>query len=295
MPIRGHSGVQGGAEMGALRDRACPAALPINAAERGAAFGAVGLRGAGGAGTDRAGDDRRGRTRASSTCCSAAGGNFLEALPDPDYVPTRRSARCRCGSIRTSCCPARCWSTRPRRVLLLPAATRYEMPRRGHRNLDRAPDHVQPRDRGPPDRRGAAGVGGLRRARRAGCARSWPSGSASPGTHAIREEIARVVPIYDGIQHLRKTRRSGPVRRRAICARMDGSRHARRQGALLRGRLARSRSAPDGHVRGRHPARQAVQQHGPASEGRAHRRGPRGGADQPRRRRPARPGRRRLR
>ena len=41
------------------------------------------------------------------------------------------------------------------------------------------------------------------------------------GTQAIREEIARVVPAYDGIQHAARDRRSGPVRWPAPSRRLE--------------------------------------------------------------------------
>ena len=40
-----------------------------------------------------------------------SGGNFLDVLPDPPRGRGGARRGCRCGSTRTSCSPARCWST----------------------------------------------------------------------------------------------------------------------------------------------------------------------------------------
>ena len=55
----------------------------------------------------------------------------------------------------------------------------------------------------------------------------------------MREEIARVVPFYDGIQHLAQNRRRVPVRRAAPLRRRQVP-DRRRQGALPRRAAARS-------------------------------------------------------
>ena len=107
MPIRGHSGVQGGAEMGAYAT-----ALPGRPARRRRARRrALASSGASPCPT-RPGSPRPRWSRrpapASSTCCGRSGGNFLEVLPDPPRRRAPRSPGCRCGCTRTSCSPPRC-------------------------------------------------------------------------------------------------------------------------------------------------------------------------------------------
>ena len=105
MPIRGHSGVQGGAEVGCVPGRAADARA----------------RWARGVGLRRARGSRDGRPPEMIDASAAGeldlfwmvGGNFLETLPDP---ARGRGARWRgraCASTRTSCCRRRCWSTAP--------------------------------------------------------------------------------------------------------------------------------------------------------------------------------------
>ena len=109
MPIRGHSGVQGGAEMGAYAT-ALPGGAPVDPRQRRGARRGVGLPRA-----RRA----RGSPRPRWSSAAAAGdldvlwtsgGNFLDVLPDPPSVAAALDG-CRCGSTRTSCSPPRCSST----------------------------------------------------------------------------------------------------------------------------------------------------------------------------------------
>ena len=102
MPIRGHSGVQGGAEMGAyatafpggVRDRRRRAAA--------ASRGAVRLPGRRQA---RASPPRRWCSRAGRgeiDVLYSSGGNFLDVLPDPAARRATLWPACRCASTRTS-------------------------------------------------------------------------------------------------------------------------------------------------------------------------------------------------
>ena len=86
MPIRGHSGVQGGAEMGAYAT-----ALPGGLAGRRRARRARSPSAWGFPVPDRARAAPRPRwsrppSAASSTCSGCSGGNFLDVLPDPPAV-----------------------------------------------------------------------------------------------------------------------------------------------------------------------------------------------------------------
>ena len=111
MPIRGHSGVQGGAEMGAYAT-AFPGNVPISPESAAGAGGAVRLPGPRRPRAHGRGDDRGGRARRAR-----------RALRQRRQLP-RRAARlpagrraprraCPCACTRTSSSRARCWSTRP--------------------------------------------------------------------------------------------------------------------------------------------------------------------------------------
>lgn len=200
MPIRGHSGVQGGAEMGAYAT-AFPGGKTITA-ESAAAL-ATQYRFAI---PDRPGlsatEMVEAAARGELDLLYCAGGNFLRTLPDPDYVAAALGnvpLRVHQDIILTDQMLLEARDA----VLLLPAQTRYEQSGGGtetttERRILFSPEI--PREVGEaraewrilrevalaarPDAEGAFG-----------CA----SGDA------IREEIARVVPTYDGIQRLRTT------------------------------------------------------------------------------------------
>ena len=272
---------------GLLRDRASRAACrstprtpPSSAAQWGFEVPAS-------AGLTAPRDARRRATRASSTCCSRAGGNFLEVLPDPDVGAARRSAGCRCASTWTSCSRRRCWSS--------PAERRCCCCRR--RPATRSPA-------GSPRRPPSGGSSSAPRSRARGSARRGRSGGCFGELAArVRPELAERRPLRGHRRDPRRDR-AGRAALRAgsrTCARAatrsstagprlcegwefptaDG--RARFQPCRCPSRVARRRApaALD-------PARQAVQLDGPGRPRRAHRRGARGGADQRRRRRAAR-------
>ncbi len=219
MPIRGHSGVQGGAEMGCLRDGRSRAACPIDAGVgRGARRRSTASRSA----------PERGRSAAEMVEAAgrgeldvlwSSGGNFLDTLPDPARRARRRWRGCRCASTWTSSSAPRCWST-GEEVLLLPGDDALRAARRRHRDDHRATGRVQPGDPRPAHRRGAGGVADLPRPGGGGRSRAAPERLGCDDAQAIREEIARVVPFYDGIQHLAEDRRRVPVGRRAAVRRL---------------------------------------------------------------------------
>src|SRR6266550_8090492 len=124
MPIRGHSGVQGGAEMGAYAT-AFPGGVPVTP-ESARALG------------ERYGFDvplRPGLTAAEMVEASgrgeidvlwSSGGNFLETLPDPESV---RSALARTSlRVHQDILVSPQMLIEGDEVLLLPAMTRYEQP-----------------------------------------------------------------------------------------------------------------------------------------------------------------------
>ena len=215
MPIRGHSGVQGGAEMGCYAT-AFPGGRAVERGQRRRARRGMGLRRPGRAGHDgaarcstpaaarRARRPVRGR-RQLPRRAAGPGARARGARADPAAGPHghRRS-------------PSRCLPSPARTVLLLPAATRYEIPGGVTETTHRAARRPQPGDPRPADRRGAAGVAGARRARARGPGPSCAD--AGPLRRHARRSARRsraVVPLYAGIEDLRERRRLVPVRRRS--------------------------------------------------------------------------------
>ena len=149
MPIRGHSGVQGGAEMGAYAT-AFPGGVPITPDVGRGARGAVRLPGR-----------RTRRALTAAEMVEAAGRGELDVL----YVRRRQLPATRCPTRRRSPTAlgrvplrvhqdivphrSRCSSTRRARCSCCPRQTRYEQRRRRHRDDHRAPRRVQPRDPRP--------------------------------------------------------------------------------------------------------------------------------------------------
>jgi molybdopterin-dependent oxidoreductase alpha subunit len=200
MPIRGHSSVQGGAEMGAY-STAFPGGLPVNA-ETAAHF------------SREYGfpvPDWTGLTSVEmvEACASGAldvlyclGGNFLRTLPEPRKVAAALESvpvRVHQDIILTD----QMFLEPGEEVLLLPAKTRYEQDDGGtetstERRVMFSPE--LPRQ-----------VGEARaewKILRELAVRVRPEHAAAFGCETglkIREEIARVVAFYDGIQDLRDT------------------------------------------------------------------------------------------
>ena len=200
MPIRGHSGVQGGAEMGAYAT-AFPGGRPVTEEAAGElsrlwGFEVPSERGLTAPEMVDAGHDGR------LDVLFAAGGNFLEVLPDPAYVEEalrRIPLRVHMDLVVSTQMLVPPGET----VVLLPAQTRYEM--RGgvtetstERRIIFSPEIPGPRI-GEARPEWEVFLDLARRARPELAGRL-----AFDGMEAIREEIARVVPMYDGIQALRK-------------------------------------------------------------------------------------------
>jgi molybdopterin-dependent oxidoreductase alpha subunit len=201
MPIRGHSGVQGGAEMGAYAT-AFPGGVSIDASSAAALSEQWGFEV----------PDTPGMITSEMIDAAhegkldvlySAGGNFLEVLPDPVYVDealARISLRVHQDIVLTN----QMFVDPADEVILLPAATRYETPggvtqRSTERRVMFSPE-IEGRRIGEarPEWEILLDI-----ARRVRPDRSRQLTYAS--TQQLREEIARVVPAYDGIQHLHKT------------------------------------------------------------------------------------------
>lgn len=214
MPIRGHSGVQGGAEMGAYAT-AFPGGLPVNEANATALaqhWGFVPPHAPGMNAPEMIDAAHRGEL----DVLFSVGGNFLEVLPDPAFV--ERSLREIPLRVHMDLVLSPQMFVEPKdTVLLLPAATRYETPggvtetsteRRvifspeiqGRRIAEARPEWEVFLDlarRVRPDRAPAL---------------------ALKSTGDVRAEIARVIPMYDGIQHLSKQGDQFQYGGRHLCA-----------------------------------------------------------------------------
>jgi molybdopterin-dependent oxidoreductase alpha subunit len=200
MPIRGHSGVQGGAEMGAYAT-AFPGGVEITeetAATLSAAWGFEVPATRGRSATElieAAGRDEVGVLWSS-------GGNFLDTLPDP--VEVRRSLERVPLRVHVDIVASSQMLIDGEEVLLLPAMTRYEQPGGGTETTTERRIVFSPEIEGP--RVGSARAEWaiyLDLARRVDPDRAHLLGCED--AQAIREEIARVVPSYAGIERLRDT------------------------------------------------------------------------------------------
>ena len=200
MPIRGHSGVQGGAEMGAYAT-AFPggmAVTPENARKLSAEYGFAVPEHPGLMATEMVEAAARGEL----DVLYCAGGNFLRTLPDPDYVA---AAMCRVPlRVHQDLIVTDQMLLDPcEEVILLPAKTRYEQDGGGtqtstERRIMFSPEI--PRQVGEAKAewkifRELAALVDTARDAVFGC---------NTGDE-IRQEIARIVPAYDGIQNLKRT------------------------------------------------------------------------------------------
>lgn len=200
MPIRGHSAVQGGGEMGAYATAfpALKAVNPENAAALSAEYGFSVPDWPGLTTTEMI----EAAARGNLDLFYCLGGNLLRNLPEPDYVRSaleRLPMRVHQDIILTD----QMFIPAQEEVILLPAKTRYEQDDGGtetstERRVMFSPEI--PRQVGEARAEWkillelAAAVS-PDRAPLLGCETGWK----------IREEIARIVSFYDGIQHLRKT------------------------------------------------------------------------------------------
>ncbi|MGB7157291.1 MAG: FdhF/YdeP family oxidoreductase [Tepidisphaeraceae bacterium] len=202
MPIRGHSGVQGGAEMGAY-STAFPGGKPINEENARALESIYGFEVPNTPGIT-ATEMVENAARGELDLLYCLGGNFLRTLPEPKYVEQALSLvpmRVHQDIILTD----QMFIAPPDggEVILLPAKTRYEQDDGGtetttERRICFSPEI--PRQVGEARAewkilRDVALAAYPERAELLKCETG----------QAIREEIAKVIPFYDGIQNLRET------------------------------------------------------------------------------------------
>ena len=202
MPIRGHSGVQGGAEMGAYAT-AFPGGAPVDAdnAARFAAMWGFDVPAAPGL---TAPEMIEAAERSEIDVLYASGGNFLDVLPDPPRVEralARLPLRVHQDIVVSS---QMLVPPDDGEVILLPAATRYEQEGGGTETTTERRIIFSPEI--PGHRVGEARSEWRVFADLAMRVRpdlvdafSWPT------NRALRDEIARVVPDYAGIETLAST------------------------------------------------------------------------------------------
>ncbi|MCO5222999.1 MAG: FdhF/YdeP family oxidoreductase [Thermomicrobiales bacterium] len=201
MPIRGHSGIQGGAEMGAY-STAFPGNIKITPESAAALSEQWGFTV----------PDRPGMITSEMIDAAdqgeldvlfAAGSNFLEVLPDPAYIDQalgKIPLRVHQDIVLTS----QMFIDPADTVILLPAATRYETPggvtqRSTERRVMFSPE-IEGRRIGEARPEWEIFLDLARRVRP-----DLRMQLTYPSTQQVREEIARIVPLYDGIQRLHKT------------------------------------------------------------------------------------------
>lgn len=213
MPIRGHSSVQGGAEMGGYAT-AFPGGKPVNRENAEALTQAYGFKV-----PDRAGltavEMVEAAARGELDLLYCLGGNFLRTLPEPDHV------RAAVANV-----PLRVYQDiiltdqmlidPKEEVILLPAKTRYEQDDGGtetstERRILFSPEI--PRLVGEARAewkilRDLALAAHPDCARLIGCETGWQ----------MREEIARIIPLYEGVQHLKQAGDAMQYGGRHLCA-----------------------------------------------------------------------------
>lgn len=213
MPIRGHSGVQGGAEMGAYAT-VFPGGVPVNASNA-ARFSET-------YGFEVPSEPGLPATSAIAAAYDgdidllyAVGGNFLRALPDPDYVAQaleRVPLRVHQDIILTD----QMFIDAAEETILLPAQTRYEQEGGGTETTTERRIAFSPRI--------ARQVGEARaewRILRDLACLTYPDRAHLLGCNSgaeIRSEIASVVPSYAGIEKLEKTGDAIQYGGRHLCA-----------------------------------------------------------------------------
>jgi molybdopterin-dependent oxidoreductase alpha subunit len=200
MPIRGHSGVQGGAEMGCY-STSFPGGLPIDEENAAALSEEWGFEV----------PSTHGRTapemieaagRGELDVLFSIGGNFLDVLPDPPEV--ERALQRIPLRVHMDIVTSEQMLVEPgEEVILLPAATRYETPGGVTETTTERRVVFSPEIRGPriDEARPEWDVLGELAAR---VRPELADRVRFTETPAIRDEIARVIPTYAGIEELRE-------------------------------------------------------------------------------------------
>ncbi len=213
MPIRGHSGVQGGAEMGAYAT-AFPGGVAVTPEAAHALADQWGFPVPATIGLD-AGAMVDAARRGELDVLWSSGGNFLDVLPGPDL--TRRALERVPLRVHQDIVLTHQMLVDGETVVLLPAATRYEQPGGGTSTTTERRVAFSPEVPGP--RVGEARAewqvfADVARRARPELADRFHCENAD----AIRAEIARVVPSYAGIERLQDTGDSIQIGGERLCA-----------------------------------------------------------------------------
>ena len=198
MPIRGHSGVQGGAEMGAYAT-ALPGGVAIDSDNAAALAEIYGFPIGGRDGLD-AEEMINAAANGRLEVLYSSGGNFLEVLADPDSVRhalRRVPIRVHQDIVVTS----QMLEDAGEAVVLLPACTRYEQVGGGTQTTTERRIAFSPEVRGPR-------IGEARAEWEIFCALAQAVDPERAhmvqfaNAEEVRAEIARVVPSYAGVETL---------------------------------------------------------------------------------------------
>jgi molybdopterin-dependent oxidoreductase alpha subunit len=200
MPIRGHSSVQGGAEMGAYAT-AFPGGKAINAEHASELADHYGFEIPDWPGLP-ATEMVEACARGELDLLYCLGGNFLRTLPEPDYVAKAMAnvpLRVHQDIILTD----QMFIEPQEEVLLLPAKTRYEQDGGGietttERRIAFSPEIPRQVGEARAEWKILLDI----------AVATYPDRAAELGCEngqAIREEIAKVVPFYRGIENLKDT------------------------------------------------------------------------------------------
>ena len=198
MPIRGHSGVQGGAEMGAYAT-ALPGGIPVSKESAAALSELYGfpVRDEPGMTLPQALDAA---AKGDLDVLFAIGGNFREVMPNPRGVDDALG-RIRLRVHMDIALSSQMLVEPGETVIVLPATTRYEVPggvseTSTERRVIFSPEIPGPRiGEARPEWEVLSELAARVKPELAGLV-------TFGGTSDIRQEIAKAVPFYDGIQHL---------------------------------------------------------------------------------------------
>ncbi|MFQ5552368.1 MAG: FdhF/YdeP family oxidoreductase [Thermoplasmata archaeon] len=200
MPIRGHSGVQGGAEVGCVPDK-FPGGVPVSKEAASSLVSLWGFRPPTRAGLNAVEMIQRAHTGGLDVLYSL-GGNFLETLPEPEVIREaleRVPVRVHQDIVLTS----QMLVEPGERVLLLPAATRYEQRGGGTETSTERRIYFSPEIPGP--RLGEARTEWEILLDLAARVRPEQGDVLRVDDPAdIRAEIAKAVPFYGGMENLRE-------------------------------------------------------------------------------------------
>ncbi len=199
MPIRGHSSVQAGAEMGAY-STAFPGGKPVTPENAKALSTLYGFPVSDQAGLTTV-DMVEASARGEIDLLYCLGGNFLSTMPEPDYV---REALAKVPlRVHQDIILTDQMLVEGEEVILLPAKTRYEQEGGGtetttERRIIFSPEIPRQVGEAKTEWRILLDIAKA----------AYPEKAALLGCEtgqAIREEIAKVVPLYEGVQRLSKT------------------------------------------------------------------------------------------